>query len=372
MDKPLQKRHHDNAQVPDQKYQKLERNEIKSITNISYDCLERIFDCLDLESLLNLANTCKRLQIAASVKFSDVLGKREIYLGLSQFNWKKPGIYDNGLLIEVFGLQFGLPLLRCFGSKISGLNILYHSKSEPNDIIDRYVNQYCADHVKCISFKRKPAFSSDTHLKPFKCVERIILQNVDVGKHLPFFVTWFPNLRTLEMQNISIDENFIDVSFPHLEYMNATIGNGIRSNFTKKNILTLLHANKQLIGLDVYMHENGRMVMSELFKMISENRTIKKFSTMINSGNMIAKVSLIEMMRFAGEHSVLTEIDLFQYQFTADDAIAFMRQLKSLKQLQFQVKDKSEFERFTSQLDSAWEHDHWVSSGLTIKLNRKN
>lgn len=31
----------------------------KSITNICYDCIERIFDFLDLESLLNVANTCK-------------------------------------------------------------------------------------------------------------------------------------------------------------------------------------------------------------------------------------------------------------------------------------------------------------------------
>lgn len=372
MDKANQKRPYVKGRISDQKSQKLNGKEVKSLTNIYYDCLERIFDFLDLESLLCLANTCKRLQIAASVKFSGILGKREIYLGLSQFNWKKPGIYDNGHLIEVFGLKYGLPLLRCFGSKISGLNILYHSKNEPNDYVDRYVNQYCADSVKCIAYKRKPRFSPETHQKPFKCIERIVLQNVDVGKHLPLFVTWFPALRQLEMQNFSIDENFIDVSFPHLEYLNTTVGNGIRNNFTKKSILRLLHANRQLIGLDVYMHDNGRMVMSELFSMISDNPMISKFSTMVNSGNMVAKVSLIEMMRFASEHPVLSEIDLYQYQFIADDAIAFIRQLKSLKHLQFQVKDEAEFERFASQLDSGWEHEHWNSNGLIIKLNRKN
>lgn len=373
MDKPYQKQLRDNnGQILDQKCQKVNGKEVKSITNIYYDCLERIFDFLDLESLLSLANTCKRLQIAASVKFSDILGKREIYLGLSQFNWKKPGIYDNGYLIEVFGLKYGLPLLRCFGLKIYGLNILYHCNSEPNDYVDRYVNQYCADTVKFIAFKRKPKFSPETHQKPFKCVERVVLQNVDVGKHLPSFVNWFPKLRQLEMQNISIDENFIDIPFPHLEYLTATVGNGVRSNFTKKNILGLLHANRQLIGLDVYMHDNGRMVMSELFSMISENPMISTFSTMLNSGNMVAKVSVIEMMRFAVEHPTLREMDLFQYQFTAKDAITFIRQIKSLEQLQFQVTDESEFERFANQLDSEWEHEHWTSCGLIVKLNRKN
>lgn len=98
--------------------------------------------------------------------------------------------------------------------------------------------------------------------------------------------------------------------FHILNIFHTTVGNGIRSNFTKKSILKLLHANRQLIGLDVYVHDNGRMVMSELFSMIKENPMITKFSTMVNTGNMVAKVSLIEMMRFAREHPVLSEIDL--------------------------------------------------------------
>lgn len=48
----------------------------KAITNIYYDCLEQIFDFLDLESLLNVAGTCKRLQIAAAAKFTDQYGEK--------------------------------------------------------------------------------------------------------------------------------------------------------------------------------------------------------------------------------------------------------------------------------------------------------
>lgn len=46
-------------------------SEVKSLTTIYYDCLERIFDFLDLKSLLNVADTCKRLRIAAVAKFGD-------------------------------------------------------------------------------------------------------------------------------------------------------------------------------------------------------------------------------------------------------------------------------------------------------------
>lgn len=51
--------------------------EAKTITNIYYDCLERSFDYLDLESLLNVARTCKRLQIAAAAKFDDDFDEKQ-------------------------------------------------------------------------------------------------------------------------------------------------------------------------------------------------------------------------------------------------------------------------------------------------------
>lgn len=67
------------ARVSEAEWKRIESSGIgrKTIgtTNIYYDCLERIFDYLDLESLLNLAQTCKRLQIAAAAKFSDAYGK---------------------------------------------------------------------------------------------------------------------------------------------------------------------------------------------------------------------------------------------------------------------------------------------------------
>lgn len=46
--------------------------EVKSITNIRCDCLKRISDFLDIENLLNLAQTCKQLQIAAAANFGKV------------------------------------------------------------------------------------------------------------------------------------------------------------------------------------------------------------------------------------------------------------------------------------------------------------
>lgn len=51
-----------------------------TITDICYDCLERIFDLLDIENLMNVAGTCKWLRIQAAQKFGHDFGKKKIFL----------------------------------------------------------------------------------------------------------------------------------------------------------------------------------------------------------------------------------------------------------------------------------------------------
>lgn len=90
------------------------QSEVKTITNICYDCLERIFDFLDLENLLNVARTCKRLQIAAAAKFSDVYGKKRNFIKVYRYFLNEGINFLNPNLIEVNGLESCLPFLRCF------------------------------------------------------------------------------------------------------------------------------------------------------------------------------------------------------------------------------------------------------------------
>lgn len=100
-----------------------------AITNIYYDCLERIFDFLDLESLLNVAKTCKRLQIAAAANFDDRFGKKIVEL------------YDveESDEIKVDDWVMILPFLRCFGSKIFNLKVNYMNEKRINLIL-RYIS----------------------------------------------------------------------------------------------------------------------------------------------------------------------------------------------------------------------------------------
>lgn len=101
--------------------------EVKTITTIYYDVLDRIFDFLDMEDLLNVADTCKRLHIAAQARFGELIQTEDTSDSCS--------IYPSGVIrfagiamahssVEVCGLKFCLQFLRCFGAKVSTMKVL--------------------------------------------------------------------------------------------------------------------------------------------------------------------------------------------------------------------------------------------------------
>lgn len=53
----------------------------EKITDVIDDCLERIFECLDLVSLLNVANANKRLRPAARLIYKRKYGKNTVAIG---------------------------------------------------------------------------------------------------------------------------------------------------------------------------------------------------------------------------------------------------------------------------------------------------
>lgn len=120
--------------------------EAKLLTDIYYDCFEKIFDFLEIKDLLNVAQTCKRLQIAAVTKFSQDFTKRAcLYHSSSNFTDKLPKlkiyVVENSLSsIHAVGLKCILPFLRCFGSKLSELWVYYAGSN--NDSQNFYMNRY--------------------------------------------------------------------------------------------------------------------------------------------------------------------------------------------------------------------------------------
>lgn len=229
----------------------------KTITIINYDCLERIFDFLDFEWLLNCVGTCKRLQIAAAAKFGDDFGKKSVWMshGIPSIGGT-PGLFERRDELIVFGMKWCFLLLRCFGKKIS-LDIWYKSDTTAtkNAHLHRYINEYCARTLKSISILFYQNFSIENFSKPFEKVEKVTLRIDHVENQLPKLVRLFPNSRHLELlQYISIDENAIAVSFPHLEHLSISVNHDGTSFGNEK----LLRANRQLQSLKIHLEYSNQ------------------------------------------------------------------------------------------------------------------
>lgn len=297
---PEQNHHHPQQQQND--------DEPPALNNIFYDCLEQIFEFLDLASLLNVADTCKRLQAAASTKFGHDYGNRFIYLcqATSDNVYRFcPGILAlNHSVIRVNGLELCLPFLRCFGGEISRLEIDYSGIfGSRKQHLDRYINQYCADTLTRFSCRNGETFASDSFLKPFKCVEKVVLSHFNLGGHLKDFVHWFPNVQHLRMVLMTIDENAIAVPFPNLKHLCIYINKNTSSDFSNKNIVNLLHANPQLDSLELYFSE---FRLSELLTIINENQLI---SSVVLDGE-ITEHNEVELSQFRSQHSSIVKIEL--------------------------------------------------------------
>lgn len=106
-----------------------------TITTICYDVLERIFDFLNVQSLLHIANTCERLRIAAATKFSADYGRNRVVMCPNVFPDQTINFNDIDDEIVVNGLKYSLQLLRCFGAEIKDLSL--HFGRDNGEMIER-------------------------------------------------------------------------------------------------------------------------------------------------------------------------------------------------------------------------------------------
>lgn len=312
--------------------------EAKSITNIYYNCLEQIFDFLNFESLLNIAQTCRRLQIAAAAKFADDFDKKRIELYLYRSDDWQSGIYWHPKCIFIVNLKFCLPFLRCFGGKISDLLVDYSGLSPEHcgyiRTVNQYISQYCGDTLKKIVFLGKPEFTIELFQKPFKNVTAATISEASLENQLSTLVNWLPNLRRLKLNEVEIltdDDSMLGVSFPCLEHLSFTIAPDAHlGHLTYNQAVTFLDANRQLHSLKIisyYIMDVG----------------------IIKNAN--------DLIRFANEHPLIDDLDMRASILKADNAINIFRELNSLKHFGFLVRNRSEHDRLVNKLDVKWEHN---------------
>ena len=128
---PNRKRQHENenCQNAQRKSQRLlvKSQQPMKITDLDDDCLEKIFENLDLRSLFNVAVANEWLRPAARVVYKRKFGVKYVRIQKSHHSLPsslKLTIAGNYILVK--SLKTCLQYLRCLGSSISNLDIHYN------------------------------------------------------------------------------------------------------------------------------------------------------------------------------------------------------------------------------------------------------
>lgn len=208
------------------------------ITDMNLICIEECLEYLELDDLLNVADSNKRLRKAAECVFLRKLGQRSIQINYCrQVN---PNFWFNrNINLHIHDLKFALQLLRCFGHLITSLDLCYFDKPVR---IFAYTNEYCAKSVTKISFDDTKEIPLRQLKNPFPKVLEVDVRDSEIAK-TGWFNYLFPNMQRLCYSGgkpYHIDS--IACAFPNLQHLGIICP----ELFKKKSVLDCLRLNPQL------------------------------------------------------------------------------------------------------------------------------
>lgn len=331
------------------------------ITDLNEYCLEKIFMHLDVESLFSVANSNKWLQYSASSVYGRKFSKSPV--NLCSIRKCNASLYMFGEYICVDSLKFSLAFLRCFGTQIPSI-ILFCRRAfarASDELINRYMNQYCADTLTAIHVTESSTFSNEMFEKPFTKLESVDFFGSNFTLAFCNLTNWFPMLQHLKISACSMDYSAIGEHFPHLEHLSIPI-----ANTGWDNVVNLLRLNPQINRLDVDMAEDVNKTATDLLEMIAGNAAISKL-TVKGSGDAFVSVNADEVQRFANEHPLLAELILAKYVFNTDDIVILIGRLSSLTKFQFRFNERTEYNELVSRLSKEWKHHLGYVINLTTK-----
>lgn len=359
---PKRKRHHN----IDGKSKRKDHHHPEKIIDINDACLVKIFEYLDNQSLFNVAIAHDRLRPLAHEVYQQKFSYKKVHLTVNNSN----GTLKNWLnCVRVQGFRACLQYLRCFGSSIASLTIDYSasdSQSTRYEHIHRYINKYCVNNLFGIVFWHMPSISIDNFVQPFVNVVRVIVWQCDLGDQLPSFVEWFPNLQTLYIDDVRVTRGSCRASFQHLEHLCFSLND--QTGFNTTQALHLLRSNRQLRNIEVQCSAQIPPV-STLLNMIQRNPFITMLNVMSN-GNSTVTISSAQVQQFVNEHPLLVQVNLRHFEFSSQDAFSMVRQLKSLRAVNFQVHHHLEFLQLQIRLNTKWTAQCFGWSPAHVRLQR--
>lgn len=229
------------------------------ITDLKIGHLVKILRYLDLNDLLNLANSNKYLKRAAECVFLEKYGHKKVWLyKIRPSSLQKYSVHSN-LLIKDF--KMSLYVVRLFGHLISELEISededfkkhFHQVSQTYQMIYKhlfnYINHYCCRFLTILNIVMIPECALDYLTNSFIRVKSVTFFGCQLGSRIASFDELFPNAMCMKLQfNEIVDPYIIEQHMRCLKHLEINID---KRNFKNENVEEVLCLNPQLRRLKV-------------------------------------------------------------------------------------------------------------------------
>lgn len=214
------------------------------IVDIDNDCLERVFEQLELRDLVYVAEANKNLGVAAATVFKRKLKKRTVIIDYNFYI--EIVIYDDAVCIH--NSLLAVQMIRRFGQSISAIKI----KLSTNETFMRgkffiHVNEYCHKTLNTLLTCGRFSGTFSAAKYPFESVTEFSSTEGIVGDGCEHFNRLFPCLRRLKVvDNIIVDWKYISNTFPNMNAFTFKDHAILPQNATEDFLKTIVTLNPQL------------------------------------------------------------------------------------------------------------------------------
>lgn len=334
-----------------------------NITDLTIDCLEEIFEYLDLPDLLNIADSHKRLNKAAAFVYIRRHRKWVVF----KFWPSPPDMVINKQFILIKDIDTFHRFLRCFSHSISVLEIINFKSNilccYKGVCIQsfRYIVEYCAQFLVKLRIRGYCHNIFDIAHKPFTRLVSMSIEYCVLDLNQTLFRKWFPRLRRLNLRNIKIIE-YVDTNtkifFKHWDLKCAA---DMREYFQRLDRLIIVgrtlksyteHHITSFYQLEDLLEDEISSDPRNVLKKMQEN-FIRNVHLEYSYSKMYMEIKLLNV---TNQLPSLCEINVSVANFNGffiEQAIRFMTEYKQLNKCKFTLS-KCEANNLLTQIHEEW------------------
>lgn len=249
------------------------------ITDVNVDCLEHVFKHLNLDDLVNVANTNSWVRTATGWTIAHKFDKKTVILRNISMLQTSQQMYIWGSTDEILitNLKKSLHFLRCFGHLVTKLEISHLLVAKKyQTYISHYISKYCINLIE-ITFSSCTEDTFAMLKNVFTNVQKVRFVDCQLGSEMSQLNELFPNLLSLEFNGFNevFDRTCIAVQFPHLEQFatNLIVANE-KYGFGMENVINAIKMNPKIQSLHIHW-DNDQQFFENVNEQLKNLHTFK-------------------------------------------------------------------------------------------------